>query len=50
MENEDKRETAPITPDQAEGEREGDNQGPIAPRTPGQAEGERDDPKAEGQS
>jgi hypothetical protein len=50
MANEDKRETAPRTADQAEGEREGDNQGAIAPITPGQAEGERDDPDAEGQS
>ncbi len=41
---EDKRETAPITPTQAEGER-GDRgpEEPIAPRTPGQAEGERRD-------
>ena len=40
---EEKRETAPITPTQAEGEREDDRQAPIAPRTPGEAEGERDE-------
>jgi hypothetical protein len=51
MNDEDeKRRTAPRTADQAEGERQGDEQGPIAPRTPGQAEGERDKPEDEGQS
>lgn len=41
---EDKRETAPITPTQAEGERDDRApEEPIAPRTPGQAEGERRD-------
>lgn len=40
---EEERETAPITPAQAEGEREEDREAPIAPRTPGAAEGERTD-------
>ena len=47
---EDKRETAPRTPGQAEGERQpGDDRAP-APITPGQAEGGRDRPEDEGQS
>ena len=44
---EDKRETAPITPTQAEGERDDAAEGAIAPRTAGEAEGEREDEEGE---